>query len=462
MAKRIKLLLLMLLLVCTLTFIGCTTTPGTQGGDNDINTDVLPVVNLETPKNVNVSLTDEKIKITFDEVLNASNYTVVISNYKEVVSTTKVDNNIYSFDISKLSNGAYFVKVRANGDGEKYYNSVYSEEVRFTVSNQSIDPTTKLSSPTSVTVTKHEQSVLVTFSKVSNANGYKIVLLDSNNVAVITKTIASNLNSATIDTSSVIDGTYNIGVIAVGDNINYSDSEYSQYIEVVVKDGSPNLDNNTNDDDPLQDLSAYYKACEGLTGTALKAKLRQIITDTHKKVTTYTQLKEYLQNADEDPNNSSNMLLFYTAESIKKTDNMNIWNREHVWAQSLTSNWFGTSGAGADMHHIRPCNPSVNSSRGNDKFGERSGYYLPLNVNGSNQDYRGDVARIILYMFTRYTQADSRKFTDIFDSLDTILKWNKLDPVSETEIIRNEYTYKIQGNKNPFIDYPEFADAIWG
>lgn len=63
------------------------------------------------------------------------------------------------------------------------------------------------------------------------------------------------------------------------------------------------------------------------------------------------------------------MILFYTGESIKKTANMNIWNREHVWAQSLTRSgsgqWFGTSGAGADLHHIRPCDPDVNGSRGN-------------------------------------------------------------------------------------------------
>jgi len=152
------------------------------------------------------------------------------------------------------------------------------------------------------------------------------------------------------------------------------------------------------------------------------------------------------------------MILFYTGATVPKTANMNVWNREHVWAQSLTNNWFGTSKAGADMHHIRPCNPSVNSSRGNQKFGTSSGYYDPSAHGG---DFRGDVARILFYMFTRYTEADSRNFTDIAESLAILLLWNDLDPVSETEIIRNNYTQSIQGNRNPFIDNPDYADMIW-
>lgn len=206
----------------------------------------------------------------------------------------------------------------------------------------------------------------------------------------------------------------------------------------------------------------YDNANLDLSDNALLLELRDLITTTHKKVTTYNELKTYLQEADEDPNNSNNMLLFYTGESVKKTNNMNVWNREHVWAQSLTKigswQWFGTSGAGADMHHIRPCDPGENSSRGNKKFGTASGYYDPSK---HGADYRGDVARILFYMFTRYTEADKFEFTAIAQSKDILIEWNKEDPVSKTEIIRNDYTYEIQGNRNPFIDYPELADRIW-
>lgn len=222
-------------------------------------------------------------------------------------------------------------------------------------------------------------------------------------------------------------------------------------------------DENQEQKSVFQSENDYYKSANGLNGLELKKTLRQIITSTHKKTVTYAELKTYLQEADEDPNNPNNMILFYTGASVKKTNNMDIWNREHVWAQSLSKyggkQWFGTSGAGADMHHLRPCNPGENSSRGNKKFGETSSYYDPSK---HGADYRGDVARILFYMFTRYTESDNFTFKSVAESKEILLKWNKIDPVSETEIIRNEYTYKIQGNRNPFIDHPECADLIWG
>jgi endonuclease I len=238
--------------------------------------------------------------------------------------------------------------------------------------------------------------------------------------------------------------------------INYQDFSAEVTINLIEINSSGG---NEDISDVFKSTLSYYSSANGLKGTELKNKLRTIITNTHKKTTTYAELKTYLQKADEDPNNPNNMLLFYTAESVKKTNNMNIWNREHVWAQSLTGGWFGTSGAGADMHHLRPCDPGVNSSRGNKKFGTASGYYDP-SILGA--DYRGDVARIIFYMFTRYTQADKFTFTAIAQSKEILLEWNKIDPVSATETIRNDYTYTIQGNRNPFIDHPECADLIWG
>lgn len=208
----------------------------------------------------------------------------------------------------------------------------------------------------------------------------------------------------------------------------------------------------------------YYEDIQATSGDALMYELRELITETHTKTTSYDELRDYLQEADEDPNNQNNMLMFYTAESITKVtiDGNNTWTREHVWAQSLS--WFDnkkSEPAYSDMHHIRPCRQSTNSSRGNQKFGESSGYYNPYNVESSGADFRGDVARIIFYMFTRYEESDAYTWTSIAESLTILLNWNELDPVSETEIIRNDYTYTIQGNRNPFIDNPDYADMIW-
>ena len=213
----------------------------------------------------------------------------------------------------------------------------------------------------------------------------------------------------------------------------------------------------------LDEVEEYYLSITATSGDLLFSQLRTLITETHDTIMTYEGLKTHLQLADEDPNNPNNMLMFYTAESITKVsiEGNSTWTREHVWPQSLSDNWFGESGAGADMHHVRPCRQSVNSSRGNKKFGTETNttYFYPVI---GEADYRGDVARIIFYMFVRYEEADKFDFTAVSEYESLFLEWNEIDPVSETEIIRNDYTYQIQGNRNPFIDYPEYAEMIWG
>ena len=126
-----------------------------------------------------------------------------------------------------------------------------------------------------------------------------------------------------------------------------------------------------------------------------------------------------------------------------------------MWPQSL--GWFSTSDAGADLHHIRPTNPSENSSRGNKKYGTStsSGYYEP------RDEVKGDIARIIFYLMVRYQEADIYTFKSVAESKELLLEWNTMDPVDAFEMNRNEVAYSIQGNRNPFIDHPECAELIW-
>lgn len=457
MTKKIKTLLITLIFVFTAVFASCTTVPGVTPDDG--YEDVEGVSNLEQPKNITITDLEDSFKVTFDEVENATNYSVVISSGVDVISSVKVDNGLYVFSKEKLASGMYSVKVRANGDGKRYYNSIYSDTVTFKIEGEVVEVIKNLTTPTGLNVTKEEQSLNVKFNKVDNASGYQVDLIDSANKVVLSKKLEATVTTTVIDTSAIKEGTYKLAVFAIGDGVKFNNSDYSTFVSVEVTSGTPTPGPDDGDDKLV--LSDYYKSAQDLTGSALKAELRKIITNTHKRTTSYSDLKTELLKADEDPNNSNNMILFYTGQSIKKSQDLNNdWNREHVWPQSL--GWFKTSGAGADMHHLRPCNISVNSSRGNKKYGTGGSYYLPLNVNGSGADYRGDCARIILYLFTRYSESDSYSFTAVFQSLDLILEWNKLDPVDHLEIQRNEYTYKIQGNKNPFIDYPEFADMIWG
>ncbi len=301
-----------------------------------------------------------------------------------------------------------------------------------------------LLAPDGVNIKTTDSYFLLSYNAVENVSFYKVIIRDSKGTVAKTEKLDSYSTSYAIKKDEFADGDYTITVISLGDNEKFFNSEESNAVSFKVQ--------NKVDVPPIE-FPIYYKDAQDLRGNALKSSLRTIITKTHTKITSYSDCKKYLQNADEDPNNSSNMLLFYTGESIKKTDNMNIWNREHVWAQSL--GWFKTSGAGADLHHIRPCDPGVNSSRGNKKFGTGGSYYTP------KDSYKGDVARIIFYLMVRYPQSDSYSFSSIAQSLDVLLAWNELDPVSVHEQNRNEYIAKIQGNRNPFIDYPAFAEMIW-
>lgn len=200
----------------------------------------------------------------------------------------------------------------------------------------------------------------------------------------------------------------------------------------------------------------YYISANGLNKEDLKLSLRSIISVVIK-IETYDDLRVDLALTDADPNNSSNIILMYTGYSVSnKWDGGNTWNREHVWPQSL--GWFKTTGAGADLHHIKPTNPSENSSRGNKLYGSttNSKYYEP------RDEVKGDIARIIFYLMVRYEEADNYTFKTVAESKELLLSWNELDPVDNFEKNRNEVAYSIQGNRNPFIDHPECANLIWG
>ena len=168
------------------------------------------------------------------------------------------------------------------------------------------------------------------------------------------------------------------------------------------------------------------------------------------------------------------MLAFYCHAEINGTwDQGATYNREHIWPQS--TGWFKETGAGSDLHHIRPTITGINSSRGNSMYAEfdetkaqkvnSAGYFGGYRYNDKFEPLnhsKGDIARIIFYLLTRYSESDKYNITAVAQSYEMLLDWNELDPVDDYEKSRNEYTYKLQGNRNPFIDYPEMADKIWG
>jgi endonuclease I len=227
--------------------------------------------------------------------------------------------------------------------------------------------------------------------------------------------------------------------------------------------------------------STYYRNAVGKTGTNLRISLHDII-----KVQTqisYAQVWDALRATDEDPNNPNNVILLYNGRSQSKTLNgsgVDDWNREHVWAKSHGD--FGTAtGPGTDVHHLRPSDVSVNSTRGNKDFdyggtqvSEAPGNYTDSDSWEPRNADKGDVARMIMYMAIRYegddgwpnleiNQAVSNGTAPYIGKLSVLLQWNQLDPPDTFEKHRNQVIYDDwQGNRNPFIDHPEWATAIWG
>lgn len=224
----------------------------------------------------------------------------------------------------------------------------------------------------------------------------------------------------------------------------------------------------------------YYQAALGKTGPQLKASLHTIIK-TQSKIS-YDQVWNALKVTDQDPSNSSNVILLYTGRSQSKSSNggnVGQWNREHVWAQSHGN--FGTSaGPGTDIHHLRPEDVQVNSIRGNKDFdnGGSSVSGAPGNYTDSDSfeprdAVKGDVARMILYMAVRYEGDDSwadlepnervnNGSSPAMGKLSVLKQWNDEDPPDSFEQRRNQVIFdQYQHNRNPFIDHPEWVESIW-
>ncbi|MFF5565659.1 endonuclease I family protein [Streptomyces sp. NPDC012623] len=224
----------------------------------------------------------------------------------------------------------------------------------------------------------------------------------------------------------------------------------------------------------------YYQNAIGKSGTALKSALHTIIKSQTK--VTYAQVWDALKVTDQDPANSSNVILLYTGRSQSKTSNggdTGDWNREHVWAKSHGD--FGTAtGPGTDLHHLRPEDVTVNSVRGNKDFDTggsavsgASGNYTDSDSFEPRNAVKGDVARMILYMAVRYEGDDG--FADLepnekvnngsspaIGKLSVLKKWSDQDPPDAFEKRRNDVIHdQFQHNRNPFIDHPEWVEAIW-
>lgn len=231
----------------------------------------------------------------------------------------------------------------------------------------------------------------------------------------------------------------------------------------------------------------YYNAIDGKTEAALKTALFNIINP-HTLISSYNNLPQYFQKTDVYPESSRwwdmySNIPFY-APSFRGL------NREHSFPKSW---WGGLTDIPAyiDLNHLYPSEAAANMAKSNYPLGvvDRTkpinfdngittvGFAVDGQGGGASMvfepadEYKGDFARTYFYMATcyqnlhwRYTfMVDNNTYPTLNNwSQKLLLQWNEQDPVSQKEIDRNEAVFSFQNNRNPFIDFPELAEYIWG
>ena len=240
--------------------------------------------------------------------------------------------------------------------------------------------------------------------------------------------------------------------------------------------------------------SGYYNNASGKTGTNLQSALHTII-DGHSQQS-YPSLWTHFQSTDVNASGKvwdmysdvpggtpSYTYTFVTNQCGNYSGEGSCYNREHSFPKS----WFNDGyPMYSDLFHLYPTDGYVNGQRGSYPFGEVSSPTW-TSTNGSKRgpnaypgsdgqtcfepidEYKGDFARTYFYMATRYYGEDgSWQSNDMVNgaepttwAMNMLLEWHTADPVSQKELDRNDAVYGIQGNRNPFIDHPEYAAQIW-
>jgi endonuclease I len=254
--------------------------------------------------------------------------------------------------------------------------------------------------------------------------------------------------------------------------------------------------------------AGYYNTATG-TGYTLKTQLFNIINNNTNALTSSSNYGGlwtlFTQSAFRDRyyENDNTLLDVYserptgpdsynfsttTQQCGNYTNEGDCYNREHTLPQSV---WASAYPMYSDAHFVLPTDGKVNGVRDNFPYGKvnvaswtsTNGSKLGSNTNSGYSagyvgtvfepldEFKGDIARCLLYFATRYEDqitswnytmfngTSTQVFTNTFTSI--LVTWNNLDPVSPYEIAKNNAVYNFQGNRNPYIDHPEYVAAIW-
>ena len=220
--------------------------------------------------------------------------------------------------------------------------------------------------------------------------------------------------------------------------------------------------------DQTPNIGNYYASIsDSLTGSALQSALKQK-NDSLSISPSYNW--DRYEAADEAEGDNNSIWCVYTRHAIGKSNHCGsyswtTWNREHVWTQSAYP------ASDKDNHNIFACEGQINNYRGNlpyaevdhtsstrqTVFGHQTDCYIQNGKFEPCDEAKGEIARAVMYGVVMYDYTMTNMIP-----YETVLKWNLEHPVSNRDIYRNNKVQQLQGNRNPFVDHPEYACKIWG
>lgn len=230
-----------------------------------------------------------------------------------------------------------------------------------------------------------------------------------------------------------------------------------------------------------QNPNGYYNSASGKKKEQLKTALHQIVRN--HTVLDYGSLWTVFRQTDQRTDGT----VWDMYSNTIRTFNSSGLNREH----SLPKSWWGgdVNAAYTDINHLFPSDAVANTAKSNHPLGivgnfpefnngvSKVGSNIFPGYSGTvfepHNQYKGDFARAYFYMVTCYQDYYNKwKYLYMLDnntypvlkswSINVLLQWHRNDPVSKKEQDRNEAVFRVQNNRNPFIDYPDLAEHIWG
>ncbi len=427
--------------------------------------DALSSPNCDTAT-VTVTVTDTGNPTAVNDALE-----VVENTTTEITTLLDNDTLVDGAELTSVDDASSTGTVVLNSNGSVSYMSLngFSGEDTFTYTICDTDPTPSCSTATvTITVTDEGNPMAVDDAITVLSNQVNTIDTILDNDTVVDDAAIESVDDSATQGSIILN---NDGTLSYESPMNFTGQDTFTY--TICDDDTPEntcatatvtltVISPVNFNIPVA-LQSYYDGVLFSENQNLMFDEIEDLTKTkHTTILSYGERHNYLYDADEDLANTDNVVLMYSGESRyweEYTSGSNSYtpqtfNTEHVYPQSRLV----ASDAVTDLHHLRSCDAAVNSERLNYPFADGSGAYQLMGETWyPGDEWKGDVARMILYLNVRYGET----FTKV-GTLELFLKWNVEDPVSEFEEQRNTVFFGAQGNRNPFIDNPYLATLIWG